>query len=296
MRSVLLLAACAVLTGGRVAIADAHTAVPRSAPPAPPLSIGELRDARFESRLAYERDLDDGASFSAWLASYRHTGLVLYAMVAVPKAAMPAAGFPVVVANHGYVPDPRRYGITSEGRDARPGDYYRSVPELFASRGFLVIMPDYRGHNSSAGFDYIDPQDERSAGYYAEDVVALLAALGDIEGADPDRVFMWSHSMGGLVALRTLLATDIVRGASFWSTMNVDDLETELHALGAPVIVHHATADEATPHGNSLSFVEALRAIGHPHVFHSYDGDAHFFGDATRELAADRDAEFFHSF
>jgi hypothetical protein len=45
-------------------------------------------------------------------------------MVAVPNSAIPENGFPVVIANHGYVPDPARYGITAEGIDSRPGDYY----------------------------------------------------------------------------------------------------------------------------------------------------------------------------
>jgi dipeptidyl aminopeptidase/acylaminoacyl peptidase len=58
--------------------------------------------------------------------------------------------------------------------------------------------------------------------YYAEDVLALLSALADIDGADPDNVFMWGHSMGGEVTLRALLATDRVRGASLWSSVGGD--------------------------------------------------------------------------
>ena len=55
--------------------------------------------------------------------------------------------------------------------------------------------------------------------YYTEDVLALLAGLEDVENADLDNVFMWGHSMGGEVTLRTLLATDRLRGASIWSTV-----------------------------------------------------------------------------
>ena len=50
--------------------------------------------------------------------------------------------------------------------------------------------------------------------YYTEDVLALLAALGDIADADPENVFMWGHSMDGEVTLRTLLATDVPSSAS----------------------------------------------------------------------------------
>ena len=119
---------------------------------------------------------------------------------------MPEKGFPVVIANHGYVPDPTKYGITAAGIDSRPGDYYRSVPELYASRGFLVILPDYRGHNSSEGFEFVHKPN--SVALYADDVISLLASLDEIDEADTKKLFMWSHSMGGGVSMRVQLATE----------------------------------------------------------------------------------------
>ncbi len=144
----------------------------------PGLTVEELAEREFDTRLRYVRDLDSPESFSAYLVAYDYAGLRLHAMVAVPLRDMPAAGFPVLIANHGYVPDPRRYGITSEDVDARPGDYYRSIPDLYASRGFIVVMPDYRGHNSSEGFEQVDPQTDESFLLYGEDVVAMMAGLG----------------------------------------------------------------------------------------------------------------------
>lgn len=261
-----------------------------------PLTVDELREQNYDTSLVYSQALEDGQSFSAYLASYTHSGLKLYAMVAIPNAERPSDGYPVVIANHGYVPDPTKYGISSEGIDSRPGDYYRSVPELFASRGFLVVMPDYRGHNSSEGFEYIDPQDDNSVGYYAEDVVALMSALTDLDDIDPDRVFMWSHSMGGPVSLRALLATDVAKASSFWATMSVDELQPYLRELDGPAVIQHSIRDSSTDHSNSERLAEALRTIGHPYVFHSHDGDEHYFDEETRELAADRDADFFRSF
>ena len=242
------------------------------------------------------RALDDGPSFTAYLVSYEHAGLTLHAMVAVPQSESPDAGFPVVIANHGYVPDPRRYGITAEGIDSRPGDYYRSVPELFASRGFLTVIPDYRGHNSSEGFEYIDPQDDDSIAYYAEDVVALMSALDDLEGADLNNVFMWSHSMGGPISLRAMLATDIVKAASFWSTMAVDDLVPYLDDFGVPVIIQHEFGDEATPYQNSERFHRVLRSQGSPLRLNLRWGSDHYFTGEAREAAADRDAELFRDY
>lgn len=256
-----------------------------------PLSIEELRSRFFSTSLEFVRDLDDGPSFTAYLVSYQLSGLTVHAMVAVPDQAAPRNGYPVIIANHGYVPDPSRYGITANGIDSRPGDYYRSVPELYTSRGFLVVMPDYRGHNNSQGMEFTKGKD--APAYFAEDVLALLAALPDIDDADLGNVFVWGHSMGGPVSMRVLLATDMVKGASFWSTSDVDDLQEYFGDLRAPLLIQHSVGDQSTPASNSNRLARALRSIDHPYIFHSYPGAEHFFAGDTRERAADRDAAFF---
>lgn len=263
----------------------------------PPLPVAKLVPRVAGAAVKYERALQDGPGFTAYLLSYTNlrSAHKLYTLVAEPKFPRPAGGYPVVIANHGYVPDPRKYGITREGIDSRPGDYYRSVPQLYASRGFMVVMPDYRGHNTSQGFDYIDPQDGDSAAYYTEDVVALLTVLDEIEDADLDNVFMWSHSMGGIVAMRALLATDVVRASSFWSTMDLADLTPQLGDIGGPVMIHHAAGDQATDPANSERLADALDSIHHPHTYHVYESDDHFFDGEVRELAAVRDVEFFRA-
>lgn len=244
-------------------------------------------------QLTFERALDSGPGFTASLVSYVNDGLKLHAMIAVPRSAMPADGFPVVIANHGYVPDPRKYGVTADGVDSRPGDYYRSVPELYTSRGFLVVMPDYRGHNSSEGYEQIAEQNRESVELYADDVLALLALLDSVEDADLNNVFMWSHSMGGAVSMRVLLETGLIKAVSFWSTMNVTELADQFGEINGPVMIHHATGDQTTPHANSEMLAAALELAGHSVAQHSYAVDDHFFEGAQRELAADRDALLF---
>lgn len=185
-----------------------------------PKSIDALRTMKMNTSLEFVRDLDGGPNFSAYLVSYVSAGLRVHAMVAVPISKKPDNGFPVVIANHGHHPDPPKYGITADGINSRPGDYYRAIPALFTAHGFLVVMPDYRGHNDSEGFEFTDGMLESA--YYTEDVATLLAGLSEIEDADVDNIFMWGHSMGGEVTLRTLLVTDDVRGATIWSTVGGD--------------------------------------------------------------------------
>jgi len=249
--------------------------------------------ARADSSLTYEGPLDDGPSFSAYLVSYPSSGLKLHAMIATPQSAMPENGFPVVIANHGYVPDPAKYGITSGGKDSRPGDYYRSVPELYTSRGFLVVIPDYRGHNSSEGYDLIKTRNREAVAAYADDVIALLQRLDAIEKADLSNVFMWSHSMGGAVSMRAQLATSLIKGASYWATTSVDDLTPRFGELEVPIMIQFSIGDRSTESSNSQTLANALQAIGHAVTFHEYEGADHFFEGDMRELAADRDVSFF---
>lgn len=258
-----------------------------------PLSTAGLRAlVEQPGRLEAVQPIDGGKSFSAYLVAYRHAGLQLHALVAVPLTPAPPQGYPVVVANHGFHPDPPRYGITPEGRNWRPGNYYRTVPAAYAAAGFLVVMPDYRGHNVSEGREFTtSPQ---ASAYYAEDVVALLAGIDTLDHADTRNIFMWGHSMGGPVTINAALALARsrvhVRGASLWSTVATTPLPSD---LSIPVLLQHAVGDKSTDHRNSVELVSALAASGHPAVLRSHSGSDHFFADAQFDTAVARDIKFF---
>ncbi len=157
------------------------------------------------------------------------------------------------------------------------------------------MIPDFRGHNSSEGYEYIDPQDDDSVAYYAEDVVALLSALDQLDDADTQNVFVWSHSMGGSVSIRALLASDLIRASSFWSTMDVSDFADRYSEIDGPVAVHHGRADAATPFANSEALAKGLAEAGRLETFLSYGTDEHYFEGARRERAAAHDADFFRA-
>ena len=185
-----------------------------------PKSIEALRAESRDVKLTQVGPVAGGSGFSATLYRYDSAGLRVHALVARPCGNAPSGGWPVVIANHGHHPDPPNYGITADGEDHRPGDYYRRIPELFVARGYVVVMPDYRGHNNSEGFEFTEGMLESA--YYTEDVLNLIAGLDDIPGIDTDQIFMWGHSMGGEVSLRTVLANDRVRALSMWSSVGGD--------------------------------------------------------------------------
>ena len=246
------------------------------------------------NRLEPAGPIDGGNSFSAYLVAYRHAGLRLHALVAVPLTPPPPQGYPVLVANHGFHPDPPRYGITPEGRNWRPGNYYRPVPAAYAAAGFLVVMPDYRGHNVSEGREFTTSP--LASAYYAEDVVALLAAMDTIDHADTHNVFMWGHSMGGPVTIEAALAVVgsrvHVRGASLWSTVATTQ---RLADLTIPLLLQHALGDKSTDHRNSAELASALAALGKAASLYSHSGSDHFFAGAQFDTAVARDIDFFRS-
>jgi dipeptidyl aminopeptidase/acylaminoacyl peptidase len=187
-----------------------------SAKPAPK-SIEALRSAVRQIELVEVGDVSGGPGYSAKLYQYQSAGLRVHALLARPSSAPPKGGWPVLIANHGHHPTPQLHGITASGVDHRPGDYYRKIPELFVARGFVVVMPDYRGHSNSEGFEFTEGLLESA--YYTEDVLNLLAGLDGLEDIDVERMFMWGHSMGGEVTLRALLATNKIKAASLWSSV-----------------------------------------------------------------------------
>lgn len=185
-----------------------------------PKSIAQLRAETRNVALNLVQEIDGGAGFSAYLYSYMSAGLKVHAFVAVPDTAAPDGGYPVLIANHGHHPEPKKYGITAEGKDWRPGDYYRRIPELYVARGFMVVMPDFRGHNNSEGLEFTEGM--LASSYYTEDVLNLLAGLPSLEQADNDNLFMWGHSMGGEVTFRALVASEQVKAAAMWSSVGGD--------------------------------------------------------------------------
>ena len=157
-----------------------------------PLSINYLRSQDYPgSDIKIEQTLVDRASYHQYLTSYQSDGLKIYALLTVPKGQIPSGGWPVILFNHGYV-TPQVYSTVSR---------YSSYVDYFARNGYIVFKPDYRGNGNSQG-------QSGSAYYSANYVVDDLNALSSIKkypDANPDKVGIWGHSMGGNITLKDLV-------------------------------------------------------------------------------------------
>ncbi len=168
------------------------TATPTATPTPHPLSIQFMRQKQYPgSDIVIEETLEPGSNYHRYLASYQSEGLKIYALLTVPFGEPPATGWPVIVFNHGFIP-PSTY---------RPTERYVAYVGSLAQHGYIVFRPDYRGHGDSEGV--------ATGGYrtpdYTIDVLNAVASIAKYPAADPERMGMWGHSMGGQITLRSMV-------------------------------------------------------------------------------------------
>ncbi len=130
---------------------------------------------------------------------FESDGLLQFALVLWPAGQAPEGGWPGLLLNHGYHPDPPAYGRNAAGKNDRPGDYYRGMAQAYVDRGLVVVVPDFRGHNESEGISYTTRDDAPL--FYARDAAVAFRAMESLPGLNRSRRYMLGHSMGGRVAM-----------------------------------------------------------------------------------------------
>jgi dipeptidyl aminopeptidase/acylaminoacyl peptidase len=188
------------------------------------IAPGQLRAMVEEGRytFSHERENPTTEGIRREVFRFEVDGFRQYALVLWPAGEPPDNGWPIVQFNHGYHPDPPRNGFSGDRSD-RPGDYYRETVQVFARAGYVVVAPDFRGHNISDGGEFTARI--LAEAWYSRDAIACFLALGSLQGLDLEHAYMLGHSMGGPITLRALLALgDRVRAGAVWSTAGVSRL------------------------------------------------------------------------
>ena len=174
------------------------TAAATPTPPATPDPYREYTIEYLRSRsygggqVAEDQQTGTNSAFTRYLIHYPSDGLMIFGFMDVPNSDGP---HPVVVAIHGYV-DPAIY---------QTFDYTTHYADALASAGYLVLHPNLRGYAPS------DSGDKLFRVGMAIDVLNLIAIVqseggrpGSLETADPSRIGLWGHSMGGGIATRVI--------------------------------------------------------------------------------------------
>ncbi len=179
------------------------TPTPTATPPHL-LSIAYLQNQDYpSSELVVEEILPNGPNYFQRIVSYQSEGLKIRALLTVPFGETPENGWPVVIFNHGFIP-PDVYRTTER---------YVAYVAGFATNGYIVLRSDYRGHDQSEG--------EARGAYgrpdYTIDVLNAVAAMKAYPLADPGRIGMWGHSMGGYITLRSMIVDPGIQAGVIWA-------------------------------------------------------------------------------
>jgi dipeptidyl aminopeptidase/acylaminoacyl peptidase len=169
-----------------------------------PLQIDAMRARGYPgSDIVIEGTLDPGANYNRYYVSYLSDGLKIYAMMTVPNGQKPPTGWPVVIFNHGYIP-PNVYRTTQR---------YVAYVDQIARSGYIVFKSDYRGHDQSEG----TPGGVYTLPNYSIDVLNAVASMKRYSEADPNRIGMWGHSMGGYITLRSMVVSQDIKVGVIWA-------------------------------------------------------------------------------
>ncbi|MBE2222752.1 MAG: alpha/beta fold hydrolase [Anaerolineae bacterium] len=277
-------------------------------------TIADLQNRQPQTGILQTHDiLTTGPNYTRHLISYPSDGLTIYGFMNTPPTTEP---LPVVLVLHGFV-EPDEYDVEA---------YTMPYADELAKDGFLVIHPNYRNYPPS------DNGDNLFRAGYAIDVLNLIDIIktqagqpGPLQNADPNRIFLFGHSMGGGIALRVLTVSQDVRAAALYSSMSGDeqrnfekvivwskgtsgteelaasaeDLQRispiyHLENITVPISIHHGTADGVVPPEWSYQLCEQLRELGKEVSCYRYPGEPHNFTAAARKRMIDRVSAFFN--
>lgn len=175
--------------------------------PMAPATIDGLRARDYPGgQIAVLQTLDVTDAFTRHAIAYPSDGLTITGIMQVPPGEGP---FPVIILNHGYAD---RAGYQS-------GDGTRDMAEYLNRRGYLTIAPDYRSWGQS------DWAPSLFHSGLVADLINLISSLPTLTQADPTRVGMWGHSMGGGMTTKILTIDPRIRAAVLHAPNSANDAD-----------------------------------------------------------------------
>lgn len=239
-----------------------------------PLVIENMRARAYPgSEIVIEQTLAPGVNYARYVASHLSDGFKIYGLLTVPSGTPPPTGWPIILFNHGHI-TPEIYRTTER---------YVAYQDGFARNGYITFKSDYRGHGSSegeAGRGHSNPD-------YTTDVLNALTSLQRYPNADPERIGMWGHSMGGSITLRSMVITDTVKVGVIWAGVvaSYPDLLDRFELQGVPVpewfarwrdefVDAYGTPEENPDFWRAISPNSYLADLSGPIQLHHTTGDA----------------------
>jgi dienelactone hydrolase len=251
-------------------------------------------------------DIAENEDYVAYYVSYPSGNLTITGYMYVPQGQGP---FPVIILNHGAY-DPEMY-FTGTGTQ-READY-------LARHGYLTIAPDYRNFGESTAGDSL-----LLVGY-TTDVLNLVNSVGTIDKADPSRIGMWGHSMGGGIAIKACVVSNRIKAVALFGSVSADEKDNyywngvtrlKIHQMfglpernpgtyawlssiryldaAPPMSIHHGEADDVVPIEFSERLYKEMQEAGRSVEYFAYPDQPHTFQEEGWELAMERVLTFFN--
>jgi dipeptidyl aminopeptidase/acylaminoacyl peptidase len=289
-------------------IASAISVTPTPSPTLDPYASWTIESLRARTygggNFEVVETLENNGSFTRSLIRYESDGLDIYGFMNVPLIDGP---LPVVIAIHGYI-EPEVYSTL---------DYTTRYADDLARYGYLVIHPNLRNYPPSS-----EGENMFRVGM-AVDVLNLIHIIreqggkpGMLEKADPERIGLWGHSMGGGISTRVMTVDPDIRAVVLYAAMSGEerknftaiqewsDGERGLEELSVPeevltrispegflefveaaVSIHHGQADELVPVEWSELTCDLLQELGKTVECTFYPGFPHtFWGEGDRQF------------
>ena len=202
-------------------------------------------------------------------------GALVYARLYTPEmiGAKRDPRHPAVVFVHGA-------GYLQFVTKAWPSSYYREhlFHNLLASRGYVVICPDYR---ASAGYggEWRTGIYEHMGGKDLEDSVDAAKFIVATEKVDPKRIGIYGGSYGGFLTLMAMFTTPDVFAAGA-ALRPVTDWAHYNHSYTAPILNLPQTNLEAYKRSSPIHFADGLK--GQLLILHGMVDTNVFFQDTVR--------------
>lgn len=245
-----------------------------------PYTIDYLRNRAYGGgQIEILQVMEEKENFTRYLIRYPSDGLNIYGFVNVPKRDGP---LPIIIMIHGY----------EDANTSTVLGYTIDTADFFADNGYLVLHPNMRGYPPS------DNGDNLYRVGLAVDVLNLIALVKDgasqpgwLQSADPARIGLWGHSLGGGVALRVATVSEDIKAVLLYAAISGDESKnaalfyqitgtsTNLTELGTPpeimayispanyfdkitasVKLYHGSADEVVPVAWAMETCDALKA------------------------------------
>jgi fermentation-respiration switch protein FrsA (DUF1100 family) len=180
------------------------TITPTPTPTLHPMSIVAMRQKDYPgSAIVLENTLTAGSNYSRYYAYYLSEGYKIYGLLTVPYGDPPEGGWSSIVFNHGYIP-PTQYRTTER---------YIAYVDWLARSQYIVFRIDFRGHDQSEG----DARGAYGDPGYTVDVLNAVASLKQFPLANPEKIGMWGHSMGGYLTLRSMVISPDIKAGVIWA-------------------------------------------------------------------------------